>query len=126
MRKPTSPWKALRWWREALEGLNPPRHEGIPECGYYSMQDVKGGPYIPVRIDLSRDIDPDTGELTGPEEMTALVGRDEHRDPVQLWTRLRPITEGEYNMLIAANRRSTRVRIDLTKKAARPGKEGGV
>jgi hypothetical protein len=103
-----------------MEGRNPPRHEGIPECGYYSMRDVSGGPYVPVRIELEADVNPETGELEGPERFVAIAGEDERRNAVNLWTRLDPISKEEYDRILAANRRATRVKVDLTKEATRP------
>ena len=67
MRAPSTFMQSHGWWLDAIAGRDPARHDGLPECGYFRMQHVKKGPYVPVRVTLSRDIDHDTGELAAPE-----------------------------------------------------------
>jgi hypothetical protein len=62
------------------------------------MQHVRGGPYVPVRIFVVREID-DIGELTGPEIMMAEV-EGKVRRPENLWLRLTPISRGQYDALV--------------------------
>lgn len=119
MRQPTSMAAQYSWWRGSLDGREMPRHEGCPECGWYKYRAVKNGPFIPCRIWLEQDIDPDTGELAGDERMCCEVlgGR---RDPVQIWTYLRPITRQNYDELCRMHREidqmaATNAPIDITK-----------
>lgn len=55
------------WLRAAVNGENPPRHDGIPHCGWFKRRMVKNGPWVPVRIFIDRDIDLASGELTRDE-----------------------------------------------------------
>ena len=60
------------------------------------MQHVKKGPYVPVRVTLSRDIDHDTGELAAPERHIATYeGRT--IDAALIWDRLDPISRLGYD-----------------------------
>lgn len=87
MRRPTSDDDLLAWWVSAIScdyavrknqflldlGLYP---DQLPECGWFYTQYTKGGPKIPVRITISRDVCAETGELLGPEEyMVEMEGR---------------------------------------------------
>jgi hypothetical protein len=98
MRQPTPIADQLAWWRDALDGFA--RVVGTindPQCGFFKRKLVHGGPFVPARIWLEQEIDPDTGELVGDEVMLCEV--DGRRcDPVDQWARLwtTPITEAEF------------------------------
>ena len=99
IRRPSSVAQLYAWWRGALADPDAARHDGLPECGYYKRRLVRGGPWVPVRIFVERDIDPATGELTAPERLVADVnGRRE--EPARHWTHLIPITREEYGALL--------------------------
>lgn len=99
IRQPSSMAILYRWHRAAVLGDAPPIHEGLPECGWYRTRLVKGGPWVPVEIRVEREIDPETGELTAPERLVAIVD-GMRRDPVKVWTFLTPITRAEHADLI--------------------------
>lgn len=99
IRRPTPLAALLDWHRRAVAGLNPPIHGDVPECGWYKRRLVKGGPWVPVRIWIERDIDPETGELTNPERLVC----DENgtpRDPMSVWTHLTPISREDYEAML--------------------------
>lgn len=98
MRRPSTRAQLYAWHSAALRGENPPRHEGVPECGWYKRRLVKGGPWVPARIYVKSVIDPATGELLEPEEYVCKV-EGLPRDPVSQWTYLRPISREEYQAL---------------------------
>ncbi len=104
IRQPSPMSRLYAWHRAALAGLNPPQHEGLPECGWYQRKMVKGGPWVPVRIFVQRDIDPETCELTGPERLVADVDGT-ICDPGPHWTHLTPISRGKYHDML--QRRAT-------------------
>lgn len=124
MRRPSTYTESHRWWLDAIAGRDVDRHDGLPECGYYRMKNVKGGPWVPVHITLAREIDPDTGELTAPERHVALIeGRT--RDPAPIWDRLEPISRDDYEHLqqmVATDERmqASMVRLDLSETPTRP------
>jgi hypothetical protein len=99
MRQPTSRLAAHAWWKAALRGDHPPVHDGWPECGFYRMRKVKGGPFVPVSIKLHQEWD-DEGELTEPERLVCLVA-GEPVDPVKVWTHLQPISHEAFESLTA-------------------------
>lgn len=107
MRRPTPEAEAYAWHRAAINGERPPVIEGEPECGFFSMRMVKGGPRVPARIWLDQDIDPETGELTAPEILRCEIN-GESRDPYRVWTSLRPITEEAYHALVEAHSHDSR------------------
>lgn len=99
IRTPTPPSVAYAWHRAAMRGENPPRHDGHPECGWFKMKLVRGGPWVPARIWMTRETDPLTGELTAPEEYHCEVDGD-RRDPASVWTHLVPISKAEHAALL--------------------------
>lgn len=126
MRTPTSPDRLLAWHRAAVAGENPPRHEGVPQCGWYRIRMVKGGPYVPLRIWIRQIIDPDTGELAEPERIMADVG-GEPGDPVNLWTFAEPIRREAYEALLSAIQRTplmaaTHAAVDLSRTPLGPSR----
>ena len=104
IRQPTPPSVAYAWWRQAVSGLNPSRHDGWPECGWYRTRLIKGGPFVAARIWIEREIDPATGELAAPEEYRCEIDGIP-RDPASAWTFLEPIRKAEYDALL--QRRAT-------------------
>ena len=101
MRRPTLSKVLLDWHRRAIAGENPPRHDGHPQCDWYRVRMVKGGPFVPLRIWCRQIIDPDTGELAEPEVIMADIG-GEPGDPVGLWTYAEPIRREAYEALVSA------------------------
>lgn len=112
------------WHRAFLAGENPPHHESEVHCGWYKTKEVKGGPWIPAKIYISRETCPETGELTTPEIFRLDVDGIEH-DPYERWTYLRPISLEEYNRLTALQRdipamRNTTTKIDISEEPIGP------
>lgn len=126
MREPSPIAFLFAWHRAALAGRNPPDHEGLPECGWFKTRLVKGGPWVPAKIWIRREIDADTGELTAPEEYLCEVdGR--RRDAALAWGSLckNPISREEYDALIDRAKslpvmQATMAKIDLTQHPVRP------
>lgn len=133
MRSPTPQDELYRWHRESLARLGRgeakplPVDADEPQCGWFKMRAVKGGPWIPVRIACEQVIDPETGELAGPELMRAEVGIE--RRPASayaIWPRCcgRPISEAEWESLIytgdLATMEATHAPVDLTRTPMRP------
>jgi hypothetical protein len=98
IRQPSTAASLYAWWNAAVADPGTPRHDGLPECGFYRMQHVKGAPYVPVRVFVVREID-DIGELTGPEIIMAEV-EGKIRRPENLWLRLTPISRDQYDALV--------------------------
>ncbi len=121
IRQPSSYAQLYRWWLDVTSGAAGRLdgwHVDDPHCGYYRTKMVTGGPWVPVRIVCERDIDPDTGELTAPERLVALVEGD-RRDPAPMWTFLEPITAEAFATLEARiasdpNMAASRARLDLS------------
>lgn len=124
----------FRWHRAALaDGVSRavgrhrvPVAEDDPKCGWYRRRLVKGGPWVPGRIWISRDIDYLTGELTSPERFLCEID-GERRDAYREWPALagNPITQDQYNALCRLRRENpamaaTLVRFDLSRIAMRP------
>jgi hypothetical protein len=102
-RGPTLPSIAYRWHRAAMAGKTPAiTHE--PECGWFRRKLVKGGPYVPVRIFLEQETDPETGELLGDEIMRCEVA-GKRRPPEEEWTWVadKPISREEYLEMVSGS-----------------------
>lgn len=89
---------------QATNGKGPPIHENDPQCGWFMKKRTnhRDSDYVPCRIFLESQTDPETGELTGPEVMRCEVdGR--RMDVSGMWTWLagRPISEDQYMEMIA-------------------------
>ena len=98
IRQPSDPEAIYSWWRRSVAGERVPRIEDEPQCGFYKRRFVRGGPFVPVAIWLHQEIDPETGELTAPEELRAIeIGRPV--DPLRAWIYARAISEPEYGAL---------------------------
>lgn len=101
IRQPTPQMRLLKWHRDTIKGLRPPRHEDVPHCGWYKQRAHKQGPWIPVFIWCDQVIDPETGELTEPEVLKADVwGEDGPVNLARIWTFLRPISRQQYDDLV--------------------------
>ncbi len=125
IRRPTSLASSLAWHRAAVTGEEPPRHDGLPECGWFKRRMIKGGPWVPVRIYLARQIDSATGELTEDERLRCEVEGLDGGDPAEHWTYLTPITREEFNHLVDYRLRDSRMldarqRIDLSQSPTLP------
>lgn len=107
IRRPTSFTAAYDWHRRAVAGLPVDRHDGLPECGWFRMRRIKGGPFVPVRIWIEREIDA-AGDLTGPEVFRAEV-EGLACDPVPIWTYLKAITRADYDALVEMHRTEDRM-----------------
>lgn len=120
IRQPSTMTQLYGWHRAAMNGENPPRHDGIPHCGWFKRRLVKSGPWVPVRIFVDRDIDLASGELTRDEILRIEVEGVEAGDPAEHWTYLTPITREEFNHLTdyrlrdSARMLDTRRPIDLS------------
>jgi hypothetical protein len=57
IRQPSTAASLYAWWNAAVADPGTPRHDGLPECGFYRLQHVKGAPYVPVRVFVVREID---------------------------------------------------------------------
>lgn len=101
MRRPTPLMVLYRWHTAAMRGQAPEIHEGEPQAGWFRTRLVKAGPWVPARIWWEQPIDPETGELTGPETLRCTV-RLEQRDPFRVWTWLagNPISRADYLRLV--------------------------
>lgn len=126
MRKPSTFSEAHRWWFDAIAGRDVEQHDGLPECGLYRRRNVKGGPWVPVQVKLSQDIDHDTGELSAPERYIA-VAEGRVIDAALIWDRLEPISRAEYDRLVEAvatdeRMQASMVPLDLSATPTRPPK----
>lgn len=97
MNEPTPIMRLLRWHRAFMRGDNPDRHDGWPECGWYKMQRVKNGPWLPVEIWCDQKID-EHGLLIDDEVIRARVWGEEE-DAAEIWTYLKPISRKEFENL---------------------------
>lgn len=126
MRMPSLAAQLYAWHRMAMTGGDAIRHDGLPEAGWYRTRLVRGGPWAPVEIIVERTIDDETGELTEPERLVALVGipgmgavGQTRRDPASLWLHLNPISKADYLALLntppqIAAMQAVNAKLDLT------------
>lgn len=101
MRKPTTRDEAYSWWRAALRGKALIVSDD-PQCGFFKRRLVKDGPFVPARIWLDQDVDPETGELCDDERLQCEVNGS-YADPLDAWQWLcaNPITEQEFKYMEA-------------------------
>ena len=101
MRNPTPPHIALAWWRAALDGQARITNDE-PQCGFFKRRLVKGGAWVPARIWLDAEVDPETGELLTDERYQCEVN-GQYADPFDAWPWLcaHPISEAEYRYMEA-------------------------
>lgn len=101
MRRPTSKGEAYAWHRAALAGENPPIHEGDPKPGWFRRRFVRGGPWVAARIWIEAEVD-DAGELLSEEVLRCEVaGREAKAEDQWSYVASHPITEAEYNFMVA-------------------------
>jgi hypothetical protein len=101
MRQPTPLDQAYAWHTAAMAGDDRETNDD-PQCGWYRRRLVKNGPWVPARIYLERDIDPESGELLGPEVMRCEVdGEQRNAEDQWSWLMSQPISEQEYDYLTA-------------------------
>ena len=102
MRRPTPLYEALAWHHAMLNGVAMDEQQGIhsddPQCGFFKVKLVRGGPWVPARIWLHQEIDPETDELITDEVLRCeIAGRE--RDPYESWITCligKVISEAEY------------------------------
>ncbi len=102
MRKPTPTADLYAWHRAALAGDEPEIHPGDPQCGWFELRLVRGGPLVGCRIFVEREIDPDTGELLCDERLVCEVGTRRITDFIDIddqfsWLSRHPISEELYD-----------------------------
>lgn len=125
MRRPSTYGELYAWWRRACADPRTPVYDGIPEAGFFRCREVKGGPWVPVRIFVVREID-EAGELAAPEELWAQKIDDAPIPAERVWGRVKPITRQAYDDLLTAHRaagsimRATHAPVDLSREPARP------
>lgn len=125
IRQPSTYQRLYAWHTAYMAGNNPPRHEDDPQCGWFKMRRVKGGPWVPVQILVDRDIDHATGELLADERLRIEVEGIDKGDPLRLWTYLTPISNAEFEHLTDYRLRDSRMfdsgrEIDLSEKPTPP------
>ncbi|RMA42161.1 hypothetical protein D9R08_12000 [Rhodophyticola porphyridii] len=109
-----------------MRGEDVPRHDGDAYAGWFKRRLVEGGPWVPVRIFVEREIDADTGELAGPERLVMEVeGIRSDRDPADTFSWLTPISRAEHDRLTDMRLRDPRFftstdRIDLSEAPTLP------
>ena len=97
MRTPTPISQLMAWHGAAMRGDKPAIHDCDPNMGWFKVRLVRGGPFVPAKIWIDRDLCPSTGELTAPEEFTCDVN-GQCRDPYDQWVWLakNPISKAAY------------------------------
>ena len=125
IRQPTPFSDLYRWHRGEIRGLMQARHDGEPQCGWYRMRLVKGGPWVPVEIKCEREIDIETGELASDERLVAIVERSQRRNPLGIWLSVRPISREAYDALMWERAHDPKMlavaaKLDLSAEAVRP------
>lgn len=112
IRQPTPREAAYAWHTQALRGVygdEAPMHPDTPQCGWFKRKLVKGGIYVAARIWLFSETDIGTGELLDDEIYQCEVD-GQRADPFEQWSYLasNPITEAEYNYLVALREHAVR------------------
>ncbi len=74
-----------------------------PVVGFYKRRFVRGGPWVPAKIWWDRgDIDPESGDQMSDDVLRCVVdGRYCDIDDQWNWIGGNPITEAEYNFMVA-------------------------
>lgn len=105
MRQLYSDTDMLVWHRNALLGILADDfkvdHAEDPQCGWFKRKLVKNGPWVPAKIWLYQKIE--DGCLVGDSQFQCEVG-GKYADAEREWSWLNgnPITEAEYNYLVAS------------------------
>ncbi len=96
--------RALAWWTRNGDLREMPGGPTLEEvhCGWYKRRLVRGGPWVPAAVWLHQEIDPETGELLGPEVLRCEVAGQEC-DPDDAWSYIAgaPISEQLYKLMHA-------------------------
>ena len=100
------------------------RHDDDPQCGWYRMQRVKGGIWVPGIIWADFDTD-EAGELAGPVQIRAQTASGEELDPAEIWLWVTPIGIAEYKRISQwredySHRITDRSAVDLSTTPTRP------
>lgn len=90
------------WYALALAKKARAPFLSIPEAGYYKRRYVRGGPWVPGRIWIVEQRDPETNELMSDQEYFCEVG-GLLKDPFKEWPSLlgHPIKKSEFDFLTA-------------------------
>lgn len=118
IRQPSTQEQVYDFWSRSVAGERVPRNEEDPQCGFYRMRKVRGGPWVAVEIWLEQQIDDETGELVADEKLRA-IQNGEPVNPAFIWTYCRPIRAEEYDALtgarsdMEATMKATMVAVDL-------------
>tara|TARA_B100002003_G_C14135917_1_gene546325 strand:+ start:1417 stop:1731 length:315 start_codon:yes stop_codon:yes gene_type:complete len=102
--------------------------EDDPQCGWFRLRLVPGGPFVPAVIWCVQETDEETGELAADEVLRARIGRENPTDARRVWLRLagKPITEDDYHAMMhrlthgAPHQRATHAPVDLIAHTPRP------
>lgn len=110
MSRPTSQEQLYAWHTQALEDvahhLNPEVTQD-PQVGWFKRRLVKAGPFVPARIWMFQPTE--DGELVGDETFQCEVnGKFADAEDQWLWLCQNPITEGEYNYMMAMSDHAVR------------------
>ncbi len=125
MRTPSTHAELYAHHAASLRGERPPVFVEDPQCGWWQMRMVRGGPWVPVMIYCIQYLDKH-GALTAPEEMRAHRGADDV-PAAWVWPRAanKPITEDAYLALLTdegltETLQATHAPVDLTERPMRP------
>ena len=103
MTKPTALDVQYHWHRNAMLGHfaeDTPVEDG-PQCGWFKRRLVRHGPFVPCKIWIFSPTD-ENGDLVGDEVLQAECnGRRADPEAQWEWLRQNPITEAEFNYLVA-------------------------
>ena len=104
IRFPTSNDELYAWHKIALEDVALhliPEVTQEPQCGVFKRRLVKGGPFVPCKIWMFQPTQ--DGELVGDETFQCEVnGQYADAEDQWLWLCQNPITEAEYNYMVAS------------------------
>lgn len=103
MRQVYSDQDLLMWHRNALAGFDfdDDVHPEEPRCGFFKRKLVKNGPWVPARLWLYQPIE--DGCLVGDSVWQCEVnGKMADAEREWSWLNGNPISEAEYNYLVAA------------------------
>ena len=125
MRTPSTRADLYAHHTASLRGESPPVFADEPQCGWFKMRMVRGGPWLAVRIWCESDIDHETGELADDEVLRCDInGIAESRIP---WPRCanKPITKEAHAALLedeglTETLQATHAPVDLTERPMRP------
>lgn len=129
MRKPSTAAEIYAQHRAMLRG-GAEIDEGEPAAGFYWRRFVSGGPRVPVEIRVLQDVDEETGELAGDEELIAIIGTPEFFEVKERWPAVvaawmscarNPVTRDQFHALVESCPSAWMKPIDL-REALRNGR----